>query len=89
MSYYRVGKFIDNSKIDPSLDESTMTSQNTSVLGTQDMFGNDIKTKGKPIRGYRYLVLCIIMIISLSTVVILNTPNKSQIEQNKINQDKK
>ena len=58
------------------LDESDASSNlNTSQAGVQDMFGSDIKTKGKPMKGYKFLIFTIIMIIALSVIVIVNTPD--------------
>lgn len=58
------------------LDESDASSNlNTSQAAVQDMFAGEVKTKGKPVKGYKFLIFTIIMIIALSAIVILNTPD--------------
>lgn len=46
------------------------------------MFGEDSNLKGKPVKGYRFLVFTFLMIIALTTMVIINTGemHKNQLE---------
>ena len=82
---FNLGNVSNNSSL---LDESDASSNlNTSQAGIQDMFGGDIKTKGKPMKGYKFLIFTIIMIIALSVIVIVNTPDIQEIEDSRIKED--
>ena len=50
-----------------------------------DIFGNDdVKYKGKPVKGRRLLRLTVFMIIILSIYVVISHPSEKQIIQNRI-----
>lgn len=69
-SYKRVGELFGQAEADDL--NSSMASLNASKLGVNDMFGDDVKTKGKPVKGYRFLVFTFLMIIALTTITVLN-----------------
>ena len=57
---------------------------NDSVMGIQDMFGNDVRSKDKPVKGYKYLAFTILMIILLSIMVLLNSKSIEDIEKERL-----
>lgn len=48
------------------------------------MFGEDIATKGKPIRGYKLLLFTFVMIIALTTVTLITMDDMENNELQKI-----
>ena len=57
---------------------------NDSVMGVQDMFGNDVRSKDKPVKGYKYLGFTVLMIILLSIMVLLNSKSIEEIERDRL-----
>lgn len=56
-----------------SMDASSCApSENDSRLGVQDMFGEDVNVKGKPVKGYRFLIFTFLMIVLLTTITVYN-----------------
>ena len=88
MSYIRAERYMEeNASVNESAatDQSTISSRtDVSAMGMQDMFGNDVKTKGKPMKGYRYLIFTVLMMICLSLVVTINAPDLKKIQEQKI-----
>ena len=70
--------------MDTSFNNSQADTLNESVMGVQDMFGNDVRSKGKPIKGYKYLAFTVLMIILLSIMVLLNSKSLAEIENAKL-----
>lgn len=83
-SYARVGEFFGHQDLNEST-QTEATSMNTSNLGVQDMFGDDVRTKGKPVKGYRFLIFTFIMIIALTTIVALSVEDIKKEELDLIN----
>ena len=76
-----MGKEILGQNLDESFDNSSQgnnTTVNESALGVQDMFGDDVRTKGKPLKGYRFLIFTVLMIIVLTTITYIDMEDLEQ-----------
>ena len=67
---------------------STATSVAPSEGGAE-LFGNrsGTKTKGKPVRGYKFMIFTVVMIILLSSMVIWSQPDLQEVSKERINND--
>ena len=48
------------------------------------MFDEDIKYKGKPVKGKRYLAFTVLMILILSIYIVISDPSEKEIIQHGI-----
>ena len=53
------------------------------------MFGNDVRAKDKPVKGYKYLGFTILMIILLSIMVLLNAKSLEDIKNDRLREESK
>lgn len=68
---------------DDYMSEATLNSSDQSMqLDFNDVLGNpEVQQKGDPVKGRRYLIFNVIMIIILSVIVITNAKDKDALQK--------